>query len=205
MRCFVALDLPAPVRNHLADVIAPLRERFDVKWVAKDQLHLTLVFAGELPDDLVAPLADMVRHVELPPLSLSLSALGCFPPRGMPRVVWAGLSGDAEALGALHADLSAAAETLGVPRERRDFVPHVTLGRVKSQFGALALIDELKKGTERLKPKPFAPTALVLYRSELRRAGPVHEPLVHRAVPAPPPQSPPRDPIDPAPDARSPD
>lgn len=186
MRCFVALDLPAPVRNHLADVAASLRGRFDVKWVAKDQLHLTLLFAGELPDENAAPLAEVVREVELPPLSLSLHELGAFPPRGIPRVVWVGLAGDVEALTALQQELANGAEPLGVARERRGFVPHVTLGRVKSQFGALALLDELKKAGERLKTKPFAPTALVLYQSELQRSGPVHTPLVHRPVPAAP-------------------
>lgn len=193
MRCFVALDLPAPVRNHLADVTASLRGRFDVKWVAKDQLHLTLLFAGELPDENAAPLAELVRTVELPPLSLSLHELGAFPPRGIPRVVWVGLGGDVDALAALQQELERGAEPLGVPRERRGFVPHVTLGRVKSQFGALALLDELKKAGERLKPKPFAPTALVLYRSELQRSGPVHTPLVHRAVPDPPKADPGQD------------
>ena len=48
MRCFVALDLPAPVRDHLVEITQPLRSRYDIRWVPADQLHLTLVFDGDL-------------------------------------------------------------------------------------------------------------------------------------------------------------
>ena len=46
MRCFVAFDLPRPVRNHLAKVTAPLRERYDIRWVPPEQMHVTVLFAG---------------------------------------------------------------------------------------------------------------------------------------------------------------
>ena len=69
-----------------------------------------------------------------------------------------------------------------VPREKRGFTPHVTLGRVKSPFGALALLDALRAASKTLNTKPFTPTALVLYRSTLTPGGPLHEPLLHRVL-----------------------
>jgi len=54
---------------------------------------------------------------------------------------------------------------------------------VKSEFGALALVDELRKLGDQLKGKPFAPESLVLYRSELRPSGPYYQALVERVVP----------------------
>lgn len=186
MRSFVALDLPVPVCNHLENLTRPLRGRYDVKWVPAAQLHLTLVFAGELPDASAGALAEIVRTAALPPLSLHLQQLGHFPERGEPRVLWASIGGDVEALVGLQDELATRAEPLGVPHEKRGFVPHVTLGRVRSPFGALALIDELQRLAAALKTKPFAPTELVLYASELRRPGPVHKPLLQRPCPAPP-------------------
>lgn len=183
MRCFVALDLPKPVCNYLAGLAAELRGKGDVKWVPAHQLHLTLLFAGELEPDQVEGLRAAVRDVDLPPLSFSLSGLGHFPPRGEPRVVWAGLGGDVAALTILQETLVARGEACGVPRDKRPFVPHVTLGRVKSPFGALALVDALKAVGGTLRDKPFAATALTLYASELRPGGPVHTPLEQRAVP----------------------
>lgn len=185
MRCFVALDLPEPVRNHLANITRPLRDRYAVKWVPPDQLHLTLVFAGELPDDAVDDLAAIVRAVALPALSLHLQQLGHFPPRGVPRVLWAGLGGDVTAVTSLYEELTERTAPLGVAREKRGFTPHVTLGRLKNAFGALALIDAVQKLGGGLDRKPFAPTELVLYASELRPSGPLHRALVRRPCPAP--------------------
>lgn len=183
MRCFAALDLPVPVRNHLVKLTTRFGSKGNVKWVPADQLHLTLVFAGELEDAAVEGLCEEVRALEVPALSLSLAGLEHFPPRGEPRVVWAKIGGDVDALTALQADLAARAERHGVPREKRGFVPHVTLGRVKSAFGSLALVDQLQVVASALNKKPFAPTGLLLYRSELRRGGPIHTPLVRRPMP----------------------
>lgn len=183
MRCFVALDLPAPVRAHLASLARRFGSKGDVKWVPADQLHVTLVFAGDLAAEDLEGLREEVSTVDLPPLSLSLTGLGHFPPRGEPRVVWAALGGDVEALTRLQADLADRALRHNVPPEKRGFVAHVTLGRVRSPFGALALIEQLKVVGKELDGKPFAPTGLLLYQSELRPGGPIHTPLLRRPMP----------------------
>ncbi len=183
MRCFVALDLPEPVRNHLAGLGAQFAGKGQVKWVPADQLHVTLLFAGDLPDEAAPALGRLLHEVALPALSLSLASLDHFPPRGEPRVIWAKLGGDVDALTALQAELAARAEPLGVPRDKRPFVPHVTLGRVKSPFGALALIDRVREVSKTLRDKPFATTALSLYASELWPEGPRHRQLERRLMP----------------------
>ena len=182
MRCFVALDLPVPVCNYLAGLASQFQKKGAVNWVPPDQLHMTLVFAGELDDAGVAGLREEVRQIEIPPLSFTLASLGHFPPRGEPRVVWAGLGGDVEAVTKLQMELAGRAEGHGVPHEKRPFVPHVTLGRVKSPFGSLALIGQLKTVGATLRDKPFAPTGLVLYASELRPGGPIHTVLLRRPI-----------------------
>lgn len=183
MRCFVALDLPPPVCNYLADLAGLFQKKGMVKWVPPEQLHLTLVFAGELPEESLAGLREEVRTIDVPPLSLHLAGLGHFPPRGEPRVVWAGLGGDVDAVIKLQNELAERAARHGVPIEKRPFVPHVTLGRVKSPFGSLALIDQLKAVGATLRDKPFAPTGLVLYSSELARGGPIHTALLRLPMP----------------------
>jgi 2'-5' RNA ligase len=183
VRCFLALDLPRPVRNHLAKQAQRFGTKGNVKWVPADQIHLTLVFAGELAETDARAFCDALRDFDPPPLSLSLDGLGHFPPRGEPRVVWAGLSGDVDALIGLQGELAALAERHGVPRENRAFAPHVTLGRVRSAFGALALVDQLEEVGGTLNGKPWSPTDLAFYRSELRPGGPVHTSLLRRPVP----------------------
>lgn len=183
MRCFVALDLPQPVRNHLIKVSEPLRERYDIRWVDREQMHMTLLFAGELPNEHADALLDAIDSIELPPLSLSLAGFGAFPPRGMPRVVWAGIGGDVQAVRDLEQSLTELGEPFGIEREKRGFTPHVTLGRVQGQFGLLALIDQMKELGKELNAKPFAPTGLTVYESILTPKGPIYEVMMHRALP----------------------
>ena len=80
MRCFVAFDLPRPVRNHLAKITSPLRDRYDIRWVPPEQLHLTVLFAGALEQYGVDALAAAVESYDPSPISLSLQPLGVFPP-----------------------------------------------------------------------------------------------------------------------------
>lgn len=183
MRCFVALELPVTVCNYLAGLATHFQRKGQVKWVPPDQLHATLVFAGEIDEPTAMALQETVRTMELPPLSLHLQGLGHFPPRGEPRVVWAGLGGDVDALVALQRQLATRAAELEIPTEKRPYVPHVTLGRVKSPFGALALVQQLQTVGATLRDKPFAAAALTMFASELRPSGPVHTPLVRRPLP----------------------
>ena len=119
MRCFVAFDLPQPVRNHLGNVTAPLRERYDIRWVPPEQMHLTILFAGDIDGDGLDAIASAVDRFEPQPLTLSLQQLGVFPPKGMPRVVWAGLGGDVDAVRAAKDTFEAVSYThLTLPTKR---------------------------------------------------------------------------------------
>jgi 2'-5' RNA ligase len=194
VRCFVALDLPQPVCNHLAGFAAEVGNKGKVKWVPPEQMHMTLVFAGELADADARQLGAALARFAMPPLWLHLQGLAHFPPRGEPRVLIAEVGGQLEPLRAAQEALAALGEACGVPRDRRPFVPHITLGRVKSLFGALALVQQWQRLGASLRNKPFAPTALTLYRSELQPGGPVHTTLQRVAL------QPPVDPPTPAPD-----
>ncbi|MFN3485621.1 MAG: RNA 2',3'-cyclic phosphodiesterase [Planctomycetota bacterium] len=107
---------------------------------------------------------------------LVYAGLGTFPERGAPRIVWAGCAGDAAALADLAAAIERAAQTVGVPPERRPFAAHLTLGRVRSPRGAAALRAAIERHA-RAEFGTDEPAAAVLYRSTLTPSGPVYEPL----------------------------
>ena len=69
--------------------------------------------------------------------------------------------------------------------EECTFTPHVTLARVKSPFGVLALIDQLAERSRELKEKPFEAPSLTLYESRLTPRGPRYEVLARRAFGGP--------------------
>ena len=133
MRLFLALNLPAAVRDAAYAAAAPLREAGPhVGWTRADNLHLTVKFLGEQADSTVAPLLDALAPVAraTAPVLLSVGACGAFPNWRRPRVVWLGVRPDAR-LELLHHDVESVCAGLGFALDGRPFRPHVTLGRVR--------------------------------------------------------------------------
>ncbi|MBX6422690.1 RNA 2',3'-cyclic phosphodiesterase [Thermosulfurimonas sp. F29] len=178
IRCFLAVDLPGETKEVLAGLQRELRAAgADVRWVRPEGFHLTLKFFGSIPE---GKLEELVKAAEraasgLRPFVLSLKGAGFFPPRGTPRVVWVGLSGDLDPLLELHRRLERAFERVGFPPERRPFHPHLTLGRVKTPRGA----EELRRRTANLRipEHAFRVERLTFFRSELRPDGAVYTAL----------------------------
>ncbi|MCX7826067.1 MAG: RNA 2',3'-cyclic phosphodiesterase, partial [Verrucomicrobiae bacterium] len=104
MRLFIAVDISEAVRQAVAAKQSQFKQaNADVAWVKPENFHLTLKFLGEVPD---GELADIKAALELAATShaafdLELRGMGCFPERGAPRVVWAGVGRGRDALKAL--------------------------------------------------------------------------------------------------------
>ena len=141
VRAFIAVDISADARNALAETISRLKERgvSGVRWVRPEGVHLTLKFLGDIDPALVDGILETLERAArgTGPLSLSLSGIGGFPSASSPRVIWAGLEGDLDALrklqGRIDHELSLAG---GFPEERRAFSPHLTLGRMRDNVSA---------------------------------------------------------------------
>ncbi|RPH50686.1 MAG: RNA 2',3'-cyclic phosphodiesterase, partial [Planctomycetota bacterium] len=91
-----------------------------------------------------------------------------------PRVLWAGCTGDLERLAGLAGAVERAAEVVGVPREHRPFVAHLTIGRVRSARN----VKHLKAALENQREVPLGSdevAGFVLYRSHLSNKGPIYE------------------------------
>ena len=138
-RLFVAVELPAGAKEGLAAAVGQLRGLMPagVRWVNPAGIHLTLKFLGEVDGGLAPPLLAALQRemagVDKTPFPLRLDGLGVFPNRREPRVIWAGVGGDLETLGAVQRRVETAAVSLGLARERREFRPHLTLGRVRDR------------------------------------------------------------------------
>jgi len=135
VRLFVALEIPAAVRENLAKLIEELRaldasaSQSKARWVRPENLHVTLKFIGQVDaerlDAIRAALAE-VRSER--PVELRFRGLGFFPNDKRPRVFWAGIAASLN-LVLLAAAIDARLGKLNVPRETREFAPHLTLAR----------------------------------------------------------------------------
>ena len=135
MRAFVAIFPPPEVREALSAGARGLRIAGDVRWVRPENVHLTLKFLGDVPEqdlDRLAEALEPVRARHEPFLAVP-SGFGAFPSARRARIVWAGIGEGSERLRALARDVEDSLEPLGFERERRDYVPHLTLGRARSR------------------------------------------------------------------------
>jgi 2'-5' RNA ligase len=179
IRAFLAIELPDALRPGLAQVQGELKgSRADVRWVPVGNIHLTLKFFGNVPEDEIDALARAARvaAAEAAPLLLQVTVAGAFPSPNAPRVVWLGLGGDLVPLTQLFYRLEKAFAALGYPPEGRAFNPHLTLGRVKSPANRERLARLLAK-LPPLNWPPFTVKELILFQSVLSPQGSKYTPL----------------------------
>ena len=138
MRTFVAIDLNQEIKKGVSQLIEDLKkqssERRGIRWVRPEAMHLTLKFLGEINEEKVAPIRDVLERIseECKPFPLRMKGTGFFPPKSQtPRVIWIGVE-EADYLTRLQSLVEQELEILGFPRERRKYHPHLTLGRVKT-------------------------------------------------------------------------
>ncbi len=177
-RCFIAVDVEDPkVRSALLNAQKNLEATgADVKCVENENIHITLRFLGEIPEEMTARVATVVRTISFPSLVLSFEGVGVFPTSSRPSVVWAGIEGDVPALLNVFSELEKGLSSLGFDRERRPFQPHLTICRVKSGRNRSQLIDMVKS----MEGEHFGQLRvdrIRLKKSVLTRAGPVYSTL----------------------------
>ena len=148
-----------------------------IKWVDPHNVHMTIKFLGDtdegLIDEIKLRLDDIARS--FPPTQLNMKSIGVFPGMYRPRVLWLGLEYE-PIVWQLAATIEEAMETLGFEPERRDFKPHITLGRIKFLRDKRALqylLDKYKNYFFQQIPVK----EIILYESELQPTGPVYTPL----------------------------
>ncbi len=136
IRTFIGVDLGKPIRDRLVTLQESLtRAGAEVKWVEPENLHVTLLFLGEVEDRQVPHVCRLVSEctAERRAFELSVEAVGCFPNPRRPRILWAGVGEGTQPLVEVHDALEARLQDLGYRREERRYTPHVTLGRVRSE------------------------------------------------------------------------
>jgi len=184
MRAFIAIELDAPTRDALAQMLRALQGTnppAKLKWVAPQNQHLTLYFFGELAPARVSEVERALRQAVsgIAPFELTLSEIGCFPNTHKPNVLWLGAHEPSGALQRLHKAVSAQLARIGFAPEVRAFTPPLTLARVqrhitpheRRQLGEWFV----KRSPPALEPMHVAHVHFI--QSELLPAGPSYTPM----------------------------
>lgn len=178
IRTFVAVDLPQDIKMEVDRFTSAFRNQGrGIRWVNAQNLHLTLRFLGDIPEDSVPRLADNIKkNVDgFGVFDLSLSGLGGFPNLKRPRVIWTGVEIGKDKL----RDLAAGMETACIESEfgngDKRFSPHLTIGRVKNPAGLGGILEKI--GRTSFKTEPFVVYEVTIFKSDLSPAGPKYTSL----------------------------
>lgn len=135
VRLFVAVDLPDEAKRELGRLQGRLRPDGleNLKWVAPESIHITLKFLGHVKPETVEKIKPEIDKISsaFNPFDIGLKGLGVFPALSRPQVLWVGLSGEVGRLQLLAGHLEEKLAGLGFAAEKRRFVPHLTLARVR--------------------------------------------------------------------------
>ena len=179
MRVFIAIDIDEKIRAALGDLQQKLQgkadiKKGDVKWVNPENIHLTLKFLGEIKDEKVVDVCNIVKEVagRHKRFELDIQTVGHFGGKSA-RVLWVGAGEGKDNLLGLQKDLEQQLTLVGWPEEKRKFSGHLTLCRVRNpRVGVkLAAVGEDYRD---FKLGIISADSLSVYQSQLRPTGPVY-------------------------------
>jgi 2'-5' RNA ligase len=174
LRLFVAVDLPPSLQQAVAALCPEVR---GARWVKPHQLHVTLRFMGQAPEEELPAIQERLVAVTAPAFALSLHGVGSFPPAARkPRVLWLGLEPQAPLLD-LKREIDRNLGDLGLPAgaARREFSPHLTIARLAGRPDE-GLTRFLAQPAD-LRGMAWKVEGFRLYRSTLGPGGAVHDVL----------------------------
>ena len=177
IRSFLAFELPRIVRTTLEQVVREMR-RYDLplRWVKPQNIHLTMVFLGNVKPEILKPIREGVKGVcaEFGPFSAAVKGVGIFPNRKNPRVLWLGLEGEMERLSRFRDALQHSLTPFGIKEEKRPFRPHLTLGRFRKGTGRGPDLETVLSAYGAVESPLSVLPELVLFRSDLRPEGAIY-------------------------------
>jgi len=189
IRAFLAFELPPDIKEQVRQVSEELkRSKMDVRWVKPDNIHLTIVFLGNVREGDISAMAREIEQVScgFHPFEIYMKGIGIFPDMRRPRVLWAGYAGDIERMAMLRDVLHERLAPFEIKEEKRQFRPHLTIGRFRNPGRRNPMLDNVIKQHEGLSSRAFQVSELVLFKSELRPQGPEYTKLDSWAMSAEP-------------------
>jgi len=171
MRLFVAMDLSETVRAAVAQMCDNLRRAYPAaRWVRTEGMHITLKFIGEISEGRIGAIQEALRAVHSSaPVEMVFRNVGFFPNERRPRVLWIGIEASPN-LAEVAREIELKLEHAGIPKEPREFKPHLTLARFNEPRGVDRLQGAIREAGE-ANCGSMRTGEMYLYKSNLERGG----------------------------------
>ncbi len=179
VRTFICVEITdKEILYTIENTITRLKKIQGVKPAKPTQMHLTLKFLGEITETQIEQIKEILDLWKEKRFDLSLEEVGCFPNLKQIRVIWMGIQEGKEILIQLAKKINEELKPIGIPAERRSYIPHLTLARVKylknqDKDALIRLIKEL----EFIKGGKQTINEIILMKSTLTPNGAIYEKL----------------------------
>lgn len=174
IRSFLAFELPPGIKRMVKDISEDIRRSgLNLRLVKVDNIHLTVVFMGNIRSEDVQAIGEDAGDVCIgfEPFEIALKGLGVFPNIRRPRVLWLGLEMDTERVSAFRDILQKRLLDFGIKEEKRAFTPHLTLGRFRKPERNDILLGDIISRYADIKGPVCRLEELVMFKSELKPGG----------------------------------
>ncbi len=168
IRLFVAVPLPETVRTQLGLLQSGLQ---GARWIKPENIHLTLRFIGEVPNDAAGDIDAALADVRAPAFTLQLDGIGNFRRGKHPHALWVGVV-PSKPLMHLQAKIESALVRAGLAAETRKFSPHVTIARLRDV--RKGRVEDWAGAHGAFRSTPFPVDRFVLFASFLKSEGAVY-------------------------------
>ncbi len=190
MRTFIAIDLTKDIKENIFEVVKELQrklltyltseeERSLTKWISKENLHLTLLFLGEVSKEKVEILKKLLSQAgkEFSSFELQTDKVILAPPnyKGVPRMIWITFK-ESSQLKSLRKILEVKLKDyFFFPKE--EFIPHLTLVRFRTFYLKRFWPENFPQDLEKKFNLKFKVEEITLFESKLYPKGPEYIPL----------------------------
>lgn len=180
LRLFIALTFSPEELQKIIKTMDDIKRHFPtlgMRWGRPSNIHLTMKFLGNVEQSRLPEINQaLLSSVEnIPPCSAELGGLGAYPSLAHPQIIYLGLKPDHN-LDTLFIQLENSLFSIGFPKERKVFSPHVTLARISDHIAESdrkAISTVLKNIDVPVLSSPFF-NSMYLVKSELDRSGPTY-------------------------------
>jgi 2'-5' RNA ligase len=172
IRSFIAVEISDNARSEITRILNKFsQEDTGARWVKQDNLHITLLFLGEVSEGFITKAEKELTIIaqSQKQFEMSFKNIGAFPSLHSPRIIWIGVGQGADELIDLQGKIESAFTKIGYEPEARKFHPHLTIGRVKFRFNNPQIFET------HYQSEVFGVKSVVLFKSTLMPQGSIYE------------------------------
>jgi len=178
VRAFLSIDIEdQALISRISEIQQQLNpEGAKMKMVERDNIHFTIRFFGDTPMGRIEEMRNCLGRIKIAPFEIKIQGVGAFPNRRRPRVIWIGVTENAQQIIDLKLRADELLTEIGYKMEKEKFTPHATIARVRNVKDPNLITQNL----EELTVKPIGNMtvkSLSMKKSTLTSSGSIYETL----------------------------